>query len=488
MINRSTQPVPFSAERPPRRAEQLPGPRGWPVLGNALQIDRARFHQQLEQWCREFGPMFKLRLGRELRVVVGDHETVLKILRGRPGSFGRGARLEKMWTEMGLASGVFTANGDTWARQRRMVMAGFDPARVKGYYPALLRVAQRLQGRWQQAARRGSSIDLQADLMRFTVDTIAGLAFGAQVDTLGSDEDLIQRHLNKIFPALFKRLLSPAPTWRWWRSAADRELVRSVAEVNTAVAGFIAQARLRMQAEPARYGQPRNLLEAMIAAADQPDSGIDDQQVAGNVLTLLLAGEDTTANTLAWTLHLLWQHPQALERASSEVRRVLGDSSEPTLEQLAALDYVEACAHEALRLKPVAPILPLQALRDITIDGVQVPAGTLVISLLRRDSVSEKHLSHAAAFEPERWLADGGPSKVASAAKRLSTPFGAGPRICPGRYLAMLEMKLALASLLSRFDITHVGTADGQPVQEHLAFTMAPLRLQMRLRERQALS
>ena len=467
-----------------RHFDQLPGPRGLPLLGNTLQIDTGSFHLQLEQWCREFGPFFKLKLGKRKILVVGDHEVVASVLRDRPEGFRRTSRLQEIWTEMGMPSGVFGANDDTWRRQRRMVMAGFDPAHVKRYFPSLQTVSARLAGRWQQAAHQGRDIDLQADLMRYTVDTIAGLAFGAEVNTLESDADVIQRHLDKIFPAVFKRLFAPVPLWRWVRTAADRRLAGSIAELNAAVDGFIQQARARMQADPDLRAHPRNLLEAMIAAADQPDSGIDDPQVAGNVLTMLLAGEDTTANTLAWMIDLLWRHPQALARATDEVRRVVGDAAHPTLAHMAQLDHVEACAHETMRLKPVAPILPLQAARDTTLGNVRVQAGTVVISLMRRDSVSDSHVPHAAAFMPERWLADGSPGALASAARRSSMPFGAGPRICPGRYLALLEMKMAMATLLGRFDIQSVTTPDGGQAREQLSFTMAPVGLRMRLRER----
>ncbi len=137
-----------------------------------------------------------------------------------------------------------------------------------------------------------------------------------------------------------------------------------------------------------------------------------------------------------------------------------------------------------MRLKPVAPQLPLQALRDTTLGDVQVPRGMIVIGLMRRDSVSETHVPRAAAFEPERWLKEGAPGALASAAKRTSMPFGAGPRICPGRYLALLEMKMAMAVLLGRFDIQDVTTPDGGEPREHLSFTMTPVGLRMRVRER----
>ena len=150
--------------------------------------------------------------------------------------------------------------------------------------------------------------------------------------------------------------------------------------------------------------------------------------------------------------------------------------------------FVEACAHETMRLKPVAPLMPQQALRDTTVGDVQISEGMIVFGLMRVDAVSDAHVPHAASFDPERWLGAGGPSQAASSAKRISMPFGAGPRICPGRYLALLEMKMAMATLLQHFDITDVGTLDGQPAVEHLSFTMTPLGLTMRLRERTAVA
>ena len=459
-----------------RRIADLPGPRGLPFLGNALQFRSPTLHLALEDWAVQYGPYYQLRAAGRRILVLSDHQVVASVLRDRPAAFSRTARLREIGQEMGLQPGVFSAEGEDWMRQRRMVMAGFDPGHVRAYYPALLTVAQRLVKRWTDAALRQETIVLQSDLMRYTVDTIAGLAFGAEVDTLGSDGDVIQQHLDKVFPALFRRITAPIPLWRIFPSRADRALARSMLEVNKAVESFIAQARVRMQAEPQRHAQPQNLLEAMLAAADRPDSGLTDAQVAGNVMTMLLAGEDTTANTIAWMIYLLWRHPQALARACDEVRNKVRDCQQPTLDEVADLEFIDACIHETMRLKPVGPQLPLQANADVLVGDVQVPKGTIVINLLRVDSVREELVPQAAQFAPERWLEANNP------AKRLSTPFGAGPRICPGRYLAMLEMKIAMTVLLGHFDIEFVGTADGRAPQERLSFAMMPVGLQMRLR------
>jgi len=466
----------------PRALDDLPGPAGWPLAGNLFQLQHDRLHAQLEDWACEFGPLYRLRLGRRNVLVVGDHEMVAGVLRDRPDGFRRTSRLEQIGAEMGLLPGVFGANGDDWRRQRRMVMHGFDPAHVRRYFPSLQKVVGRLAGRWQAAAREGRTIELQPDLMRYTVDTIAGLAFGSEVNTLESEGDVIQRHLDRIFPALFKRLFS-LPTWRWFRTAADRRLEHSIAEVVAAVHGFIAQARARLAADPALREQPGNLLEAMVVAAERPDSGITDVQVAGNVLTMLLAGEDTTANTIAWMIEQLWRSPEALARATEEARRICGRGEVLTLEQMADLDYLEACANETMRLKPVAPLIAIQAIHDQKVGDVRVPAGTAGICLMRRDAVDERQVPRAARFEPERWLA-GEAAMSLQSAKRISMPFGAGPRICPGRYLALLEIKMAMAMLLTRFEITSVATPDGRPARELMKFTMTPVGLSMTLRER----
>ncbi len=472
--------------KPLRAFEDVPGPRRLPVLGNALQLEPDRLHQQLEAWCDEFGPMFRLQIGNRRLLVVGDHQVIATVLRDRPDGFRRTARLEDIWRDMGMPLGLFIVNGDTWKRQRRMVMAGFDPAHVRRYFPKLQVVAQRLVQRWRAA----DEIDLQADLMRYTVDTIAGLAFGAEVNTLQSDGDVIQKHLDKIFPALFHRAIKPFSIAHRLPTRANRELAESVKQVNVAVADFVQQARQRMQANPALRERPTNLLEAMLVAADVPDSGMDDEQVAGNVLIMLLAGEDTTANTIAWMVHLLWRNPATLARAVAEVRGVVGDSPVPSFEQIAQLDYIEACAFETMRLKPVATSIPQQALRDTTVGDVLVPKGVMVFPVMRRDCLREELVPRAMAFEPERWLSaasDGDTSAQLSAqsVKRVSMPFGAGPRICPGRYLALMEMKMAMAVLLSHFDITAISTPDGQEARELLAFTMQPVGLRMRLQARQ---
>ncbi len=475
-----------ATEAPPPAAplpwSQVPGPKPLPIFGNLFGVDRSQLHLQLEAWQRTYGDAYRVRFGPRHVLVISDPRTIAAMLRDRPDGFQRSDRLTSISAEMGF-TGLFTANGADWRRQRPMMMSAFDPTHIRGFFPSMVTVAQRLARRWEAAAQAGHDVDLKADLMRFTVDVAAGLAFGSDVNTLEAGEDVIQKHLDQIFPALFNRIFSPIDWWRIVKRPADRRLEQALAVLHDAVQGFIAQARARIDADPSLREHPRNLIEAMVSARDREGSGVSDADVAGNVLTTLLAGEDTTAHTLAWMIELLWRHPQALDRARDEVRSALGEARVPaTLEQAQSLDWLEACANETMRLKPVAPQLPLQAVKDTVLAGIEVPRGTIVIALLRSASTDPRHIERADAFEPARWIA--GEDVHNASTKRVSMPFGAGPRMCPGRYLALLEMRMAMAVLLAGFEIEHVGSADGGPVREHLAFTMSPLNLRIRLRRR----
>lgn len=480
-------PVPASAAvstpAPARRIADLPGPRGLPLLGNLLQIRLPRLHLDLERWARRYGPCYRIRLGRTPVLVVADHDAIALILRDRPDGFRRARATAAVSRELGVAPGVFLAEGAQWRNQRRMVMSGFTPNAVKAYFPALLKTALRLQRRWDGAAAAGLGIDLNADLKRYTVDLIAGLAFGSDVNTIETGDDAIQGHLDEILAGVARRSFMPFPYWRYFKLPVDRRLERSAAAMRAAVDDFVAQARVRLAADAALRARPANLIEAMLVAADQPDSGVDHAGVAGNVTTMLLAGEDTTANTLCWLISLLQRHPDALQRAQREVLELAPDAANFSVEQMDALTYLDACTQEAMRLKPVAPLIPFEALRDTRVADVEVPAGTHLLCLLRHHRLDDSHAADAG-FEPQRWLA--ADTAHAGDHKRTSIPFGAGPRMCPGRYLALLEIKIAMAMLLGRFDIVAVDAAGGAEPREVQGFVMAPESLRMRLAPRRA--
>ena len=476
----------------PRRLSDLGGPRGWPLLGNLLDLEIPRLHQQLEGWAGEHGPVYRLRMGMRDALVVARPDLIDGILRDRPDGWRRLPSLRAVIQEMGL-DGLFSAEGDTWRRQRRLVTAAFTPSTLKRYFPLIERITERLKEQLGQAARDGAWIDLQAMLMRYTVDVTASLAFGADVNTLQHGNGALQENIDKIFPMLMRRIYAPFPLWRYVKRPADRVFDQHLAAGHEAVSGFIQAARERIKQNPALAERPTNLLEAMLVAQDADGAALSEAEVTGNVFTMLLAGEDTTANTLAWTLHLLHQNPEAWRALVQDVDAALGADAVPhSFQQASGLAAVEACANESMRLRPVAPYLLLTNNVPAEVNGIALPAGTSVFCLMRSGAVDASVAADAAEFRPSRWrAADPAADETAAPSgnrqiQAASTPFGAGPRVCPGRYLAMLEMKMVLAAIARNFDLVEVGTEDGAPPRERLDFTMAPVGLRMKIKARAA--
>jgi len=461
-----------------RSIASLPGPGGVPYFGNVLQFRPARMHLQLEDWARRYGTPYRLRLiGRDM-LVIDDAQTIGELLRARPWTFRRARPVQSVFREMGIA-GVFSAEGETWERQRRLVMRAFDPAHLKRYFPSLVTVTARLRRRWQAAATRGEALDLQAELMRYTVDVTAGLAFGADINTIEGGEDVIQRHLERIFPMVNRRTTAPFAWWRHVKLPADRALERDLAAAHRAVDGFIARARARLAADPGLRERPGNLIEALLAARDAPGSEFTDADVSGNVFTALLAGEDTTANTLAWLGYYLCEEPATQDALHAETVAVLGDAPQlEAFERLNALPYTEAATREAMRLRPVAPVLSFEALKPVQVGDFALAPGDIVSALMRLPGMDPALLEAPEAFRPARWLS--GDEARLSAAKKALMPFGGGPRFCPGRYLALAEIKMVATMLARNFRIAREPGAVGERYQ----LSMMPTGLRVRLEAR----
>src|SRR5690349_17188345 len=188
-----------------RALTDLPGPTGLPLVGNVLQLDLTQLHRVLLRWTDEFGALFKFQLGQKPVLVVADPELNQTILRNRPKVYARLGTIEPVFKEMGI-TGVFSAEGEDWKRQRRLTAHALDAAHLRQFFPTLLKVTERLRKRWERDADEGSAVDVQQELMRYTVDVTTNLAFGYDMNTLENEGDVIQDHLEKIFPAINRRI------------------------------------------------------------------------------------------------------------------------------------------------------------------------------------------------------------------------------------------------------------------------------------------
>ena len=469
----------MNANAAPLRIRDLPGPTGLPLIGVLHRVRFDRLHLALEEWAERYGPLFRIRMGPHPIAVVSDSAAIQRILVQRPQGFRRTRRLESVAEEMRL-KGVFAAEGEDWRRQRRIVVAALNRQKLADFFPKLATTTARLQRRWEGAAGRGEPVDLCGDLMRFTVDVTMQLAFGVDANTLETPGPVIQRHLDKVFPVLHRRTNAPFAYWRWFRLPSDRALDRALKAIEREVGGMVRAARERMAADPDR--EPADFLEAILAAVAEEGSGFSDAEIFANAGTLLLAGEDTTANSIAWAMHYFTLYPELFGRARDEADALLAPA--PALEdpeQANGLPYLDAFCNEVMRIRPVAPIHVVEPVADTEILGCAVPRGTPIIMLLRRAATREEHFAGGERFDPDRWLPETRPSPHD---RRTFLPFGGGPRLCPGRALALLEIRAVLAMLLRNFDLEPAMPAS--EVREHLAFTMLPAGLKVRLKRRAA--
>jgi cytochrome P450 len=460
-----------------RTIADLPGPPRLPLLGNIHQLlPTSRLHLTAEGWAERYGPIYRADLGRQSMVVVSDVDEIGRILRERPGGFRRGRELQELFAEMGIA-GVFSEEGETWRRQRRLTVTALNSNQLHRYFHVLTTATERLYRRLADAARDGRSIDITGELTSLTVDVTSALAFGHDLNTLERGEDELQSHIQRTFAMISRRLFAPVPYWRYVRLPADRALDRSLTQMRVAVGEFIEQARRRMRERPELREEPENFLEGMLAAQES-DGTFTDQEIIGNVFTLLLAGEDTTAHTMAWTLWLLARNPPMQEHWAREAREVLGEQRFPVdYEAIAELSYGEAALRESMRLKPVAVALALESIEDCVIADTLIPAGTRLWLPTRYAGL--KALERGDQFDPARWL-NGGERAGEMPDQKSFLAFGAGPRFCPGRNLAFLESKTAMAMIARNFHIELDESAG--PVSELLSFTMIPKGLRVRLR------
>lgn len=468
-------------EKPSLFISKLPGPKGLPVLGNLLQINLQKLHSILEEWADNYGDIYQFKLFNKTVVAISEPALIQSILRDRPETFRRVSTIEQVGAELG-SNGVFAAEGEQWRHQRQITMQAFKPEQLRQFFPVLHRITQRLLINWQQVAETERIFDIQADWMRFTVDVTTNFAFGYDINLLEKKgDDSFQWNLEKFLPVFNRRANALFPYWHLVKLPSERAMEQSLASIKETINTFIQHTKEKLKQQTDSETEPANFLEALLLAKDEQGNGLTEAEIQGNLITILLAGEDTTAHTLAWLVYLITEYPEVQQKLQAEIDTVLGDNPIPNdISTVEKLLYTEAVVHETIRLKSVAPLIFIEPNRDVEIAGHSIAKGTFLMLLNRYGALQEENYTEAHQFIPERWLESRKPKCIYN--RNASMPFGAGPRFCPGRNLAMLEMKMAVAMLCKNFSVTRV--ENGQPVHEVFLFTMMPENLMVKFEAR----
>lgn len=435
------------------RSPLPPGPRTVPGLGVSFAYARDPF-RMLERLTSRWGPIsFTWLLGMPM-FTLGEPEDIEHVLVRNASNYKKDWFLQL--SKRILGEGLLTSEGDFWLRQRRLAQPAFHPRRVDAYAPAMAEASQRAMAEW----RAGEVRAVDEDMRRLTLDIAVRTLFGgdlAEADRVATGRAVADLSaFTEAGASTFGGMLSVAvpalPT------EGNRRVRRALADLDRIVYGLIESRRRRA-------GEGEDLLSRLLAAQED-GVGMTDAQLRDEVLTIFLAGHETTALALTYTLRLLAEHPDVQKRLADEALGVLGGRA-PEAADLARLPYVEDVVKESMRLHPPAYVIGREAIGEDEIRGWRVRPKDNVIMSAWAMQRSPRFYEAPLEFRPERWT----PEFERALPRFAYFPFGGGPRVCIGAGFAMLEARVALATILQRFGFER---ADAAPLRLQAAITARP--------------
>ena len=424
---------------PPARP---PGPKGTLLLGSLPDFARDILGY-MTHCAREYGDIVYLRLAGWDVFQLNHPDLIDVVLRQERDNFVKHRFFWRHVTAI-FGNGLLTSEGDFWLRQRRLAAPAFHPDRIAVYGDVMVRYAERLADGWQDGEVR----DVHRDMMKVTMEIVSKTLFDADVER---DVDDVGRAFGVVLKEIGSRFRRPFRIPDAVPTPGNVRYRRGVAILNRVINRIIVERR----ASPADRG---DLLSMLMSARDDDGAAMSDEQLRDELVTLFLAGHETTAIVLSWTWHLLAQHPLVRDRLVAELFGEL-DRRPATVADLPRLPYADAVLKEAIRLYPPAYVLGREAVADCEIGGWQIPAGaTIYMSpwVLHRDP---RWFTSPETFLPERWL-DG---LAARLPRFVYFPFGGGPRVCIGDRFATMEAALILATLARRFRLERTSDAEIVP-------------------------
>ncbi|MEW6157600.1 MAG: cytochrome P450 [Verrucomicrobiota bacterium] len=404
----------------------------------------------LESCVRGHGDVVPLRFLNRPVLLVNTPEAIESVLVTQSRSFRKTLGYRTPFMRRLFGQGLLTSEGELWTRQRRLAQPAFHRDRIASYARVVVEFAERLRRQW----RDGESRNVHADTMRLTTEVVTMSLFHSpvppEIDRLTEASAVVMNQFTRQWNA-----------WRILLAWLPNRGRRDFDEVMNRLDAFI----YRLIAERRASGRDEgDLLSMLLAARDELGTGMNDRQLRDELTTLMVAGLDTTALALSWSLFLLAKNPEVDRKLELELETMLAGRL-PRFEDLPKLRFTEMVVKEAMRLYPPAWIVGREATQSCNIGGQPVPAGTSVIMSQWLQHRDIRHFWEPFEFRPQRWESGHDLPKFAY------FPFGGGPRICIGSSFAMLEAVLALATLAQAF---RVSCRSDYNVQPFASITLQP--------------
>jgi cytochrome P450 / NADPH-cytochrome P450 reductase len=443
----TTSPSVENPTRAPLTVDDIPGPKGKPIVGNMFDVPPERTIVTLMELTREYGPMFRLRTPAGDRFAASglamiddlcDDERFDKLV-------GDG---QKAVRSFGRSAGLFTSDTDdpNWSKAHNILLPNFSQQAMRDYVPMMNDIATQLMQKWERL-NPGEPVDVTADMTRLTLDTIALCGFGYRFNSFY--RDTVHPFVEAMYGVLgeSQRRARALPIQTKLRRRATRKLSENYRYMEGEVQQIIDERRRSGNVE-----DYKDLLSRMLTGVDKKTGEkLSDDNIVAQCQTFLIAGHETTSGLLSFAISLLIKHPDVVARAQEEVDRVLGTDTSvlPTYQQVLGLTYVNQILSETLRLWPTVAGFTRYPYQDARVGQYLMPKGSsitaLTIMLHRDPSVWG---DDAEEYNPDHFR----PETRSQLPPNAFKPFGSGQRACIGRQFAMQEAMLVLGMLLQRFE------------------------------------
>jgi len=430
-----------------------PGPRGYPILG-VLPNLRANPIRTFLDAADRYGDLVHLKAGPYHGYLASDPADIRHVLHDNARNYHKSPLYDRLRDSLG--NGLLTSEDTFWLRQRRLAQPAFHRQRLVAMADAMVDCAEETLERWDGVAARGETIDLVEEMMALTqtiiVRTMFSTDLGATAEIVNRTWPIINRRIGETFWSTKLETRLPLP--------ANRRFWRALGELEAVVYRIIADRRRTRRDEA-------DLLSMFLSARDEETGEtMTDGQLRNEVMTMLLAGHETTSLALAWTYYLLSQHPEIERSVADEVERAIG-GGRLSFGHLYRLAGTRRVIEESLRLYPPAWGFSRQAVADDEIGGYRVAKGSLVFLIPFVIHRRPRLWPDPERFDPDRFT----PDREASRPRFAYIPFGGGPRGCIGNQFAMVEAQLILAAVARRYRIAVV---PGHTIRPEPLITLRP--------------
>ncbi|XP_068708816.1 cytochrome P450 3A9-like [Montipora foliosa] len=430
-----------------RRRINSPGPKPWPFVGNLLEARKFNgYHLMLKHYYEKYGKVFCICLGRQPAVVVADPEILKKILVKDFSKFQN--RFSQVQPTGAIGKSVFFARDQAWRRIRATLSPSFTAKKMKGMVSLIEESIDRLMEKVAKVAGTGESVDLLDWFSRVTLEVILSSAFGVQADVLNDERSLLLEKIKEVFR-------SPWIVDVLRRFPFGIRLIMFVRKVSGRMSFFdqIA-ADIVQQRRKSGPTQRQDLMDLMLIAHEESVqegvSKLTDEEIVGQCVIFLLAGYETSSNTLGYIAYQLALNQEVQDKLRQMIKRAVDSNPDSTLYEIAQdIEYLDCVINEALRLHPPVAQVNRECAEDYEWNGIRIPAGLEVIVPVYSIHRDAEVWPDPEKFNPERFRS---PAKDSRSPYHFM-PFGLGPRSCIGMRFALMEVKITLVRFLMKYKI-----------------------------------